>query len=57
MVRWDSINHHRASHTLHLSFLEQGSQETSFDLVETIIVIEAYSIIASLFISIGFAIF
>lgn len=50
MVRWYSIDHHRAPHSLHLSFLAQSSQETWFDLIGTILVIEAYSIIASLFI-------
>ncbi len=50
MVRWYSIDHHRAPHSLHLSFLAQRSQETWFDLIRIILVIEAYSIIASLFI-------
>jgi len=53
MVRWYSIDHHPAPYSLQLSFLAQSSQETWFDLIGTILVIEAYSIIASLFILIG----
>ena len=50
MVRWYSIDHHRAPHSLHLAYFAQSSQETWFYLIRTIFVIEAYSIIASLFI-------
>ena len=50
MVRWYSIDHHRAPHSLHLSFFAQSSQETWFNLISVILVIEAYSIIDSLFI-------